>query len=181
MWIDKVPVLLGINLIVVLAVAILLRARAFPVWFTLVVIFAVLNIINQIWSMSTGNVSISTGTLWIVVSLLVVVICRMVMTTSVIFETFAEANRVTFEALNEISKLNHIAYTKIINLIHEVIQSQKEERSNISDLIEGLDELRTELDKNMERSDKAQEELDNFREELSRVVKIPEWLQKFPK
>ena len=180
-WAGKVPVLLGINLIAALAVVVLLRARELPVWFTLVVICAVSNIINYIWRMSVGNVSISTGTLWIVVMVLVVVTCRMVMTTAIIFEAFAGANRVTFEALNEISRLNHIAHTKIINLIHKVVQTQKEERSNISALIETLDELRAELDKNMERSDKVREELNNFQEELSRVVKIPEWLQKFTK
>ena len=110
------------------------------------------------------------------------------MTTATIFDVFAGANRVTFEALrvtfealNESSRLNHIAHTKIINLIHKVVQAQKEERSNISGLIGTLDELRAELDKNMERSDEVQEELNNFREELSRVVKVPEWLQKFTK
>ncbi len=185
MWVGKVPILLGINLIISMAIAMFLVYRKFPVWFTIGVVAAASSIVNQIWSMSVGDVSISIGALWIFVMILVVTIFRIVMSISVMYETISlNLNHIDqiFKGLTETfietDRLNRIEHTRIVDLISNVIHRMEAERTYSSSLIEELDEFRTELNKNIEKSDRTREELNNFKEELSKTIKIPKWVPK---
>jgi hypothetical protein len=150
-WVGKVSILLGINLIVALAIWIFLSSHKCRISTTIPIIIMVTAITRMIWGLTVGTVSILVGIissllmvsiLWIILIvlswILIPRIVEIISGTTKVISGIDAAIRAIVESLAKTSELNHITHTKIINLIDKVVQSQQEERSNISGLIETM-------------------------------------------
>ena len=195
LWTDKIPMLLGINLIVAMVMWILLTSikkkfQKVQISFRTIisVIIAITSNMTVGWKMGVGEVSILSGMTWIFLMMIWVVlngiidflfsVSRTVSGFFTVFEEFLAIRKASLTRQGEIDR----GFQEVVQQLTGIVQQLTEVQvDGVSLLVEEIAKLQGELDHNKEFLSKNEEELNNFKEQLSKTVKIPEWMQKFPK
>ena len=189
LWTDKIPMLLGINLIVAMMLWILLTSSRKKVQISfrtiISVIIAVTSYITIRWGMGSGKIEVLSGVtlillmvIWIIVTIFIDVISsiiRIIENLTSLQEHFISLHKNHLA----IQKGNLASREKIIEVFGEALQLLGETQlESVSLFKEAFAALQKELNDNEEELRKNTEELHKFEKELSNTVKIPKLFRK---
>ena len=182
LWTDKIPMLIGIKLIVAMMLWGLLTSikKKVQMSFRSIIsaIIAVTITISLGWGLGSGKIPVLSGVTLILLMVIWVIVNILVDSILSISRTIGDLSRAIGDLIS-FQKDNLASRGKIIEVFGEAIQLFGETQLKSASLFkEAFTALQQELDGNEEELRKNTEELRKFEKELSNTVKIPKLFRK---